>query len=244
MTNRPPAQEGRGGEADAEFVAARNLADVAGALVHGFKNHLLVISTHLQLALDALDGGAVPGREGLEAALRSARASRDLSQQLLDLGRLDEGDQGVDPAAAVARIGALASGLAGPRVSVEVERPDHGVDLDVGPAALERALLDLVLNARDALDAADRPGTLTIGYRRADGWAFLWVADNGPGMSLSVANRATDPYFTTKPRGAGSGLGLAVARSFAHEAGGSLAIETSPEAGTTVTLKLPEAPGA
>ena len=112
--------------------------------------------------------------------------------------------------------------------------------------------MNLAVNARDAmpeggtlllaaapeavLDAKAHPAGLAPG-----GYLRLSVADTGTGMSAATLARASEPFFTTKPHGQGTGLGLAMARGFAHQSGGGFQIESAPGQGTTVTLWFPEA---
>lgn len=108
----------------------------------------------------------------------------------------------------------------------------------------ENALLNLVLNARDAMPGG---GILTIdalasGEADQAGDAIISVTDTGEGMDAYTLSRAFEPFFTTKGDGRGSGLGLAMVRRFTHEAGGGVTARSQPGLGTTVTLTLPAAP--
>jgi CheY-like chemotaxis protein len=131
-------------------------------------------------------------------------------------------------------------------VSVPVELPRVFAD----PAQLESALVNLAVNARDAMV---RGGRLEMSARiadsgpadapEADGFVEIAVADEGAGMSPEVASHAIEPFFTTKPPGKGTGLGLSQVYGFVRQSGGDLRIESEPGRGTTVTLRLPIARG-
>jgi signal transduction histidine kinase len=111
---------------------------------------------------------------------------------------------------------------------------------------LQNALLNLVINARDAMpDGGDVAiSARVVGEEAEHRRAEIRVQDNGAGMSPETLRLAFNPYFSTKPEGRGTGLGLAMVRRFAHEAGGCASIASTPGIGTTVTLHLPAQPHA
>jgi CheY-like chemotaxis protein/anti-sigma regulatory factor (Ser/Thr protein kinase) len=113
------------------------------------------------------------------------------------------------------------------------------------PAQLENALVNLCLNARDAMPSGGRIVIAATNDARADQpqRVCVSVADNGQGMSPEVRARALEPFFTTKKRGLGSGLGLGMVLAFAEQSGGALDIDSTVGKGTTVTLYLPRAEG-
>jgi signal transduction histidine kinase len=126
----------------------------------------------------------------------------------------------------------------------------------VDPQQFQNALLNLAINARDAMP---RGGTLTIGAARREvgpdgdrahptlapgAYVTVTVADTGTGMSPEAVARAVEPFYTTKAPGKGSGLGLSMAYRFARQAGGGLRIDSAPGEGTCVVMLLPEAPAA
>jgi signal transduction histidine kinase len=116
----------------------------------------------------------------------------------------------------------------------------------VDPNQLENVLLNLVINARDAMDGSGRI-TLALGNTTLEhdpvlapgDYVTVAVGDTGHGMPPEVIERAFEPFFTTKPEGKGTGLGLAMAHGFARQSGGDIRIESAPEQGTTVTIYLP-----
>jgi signal transduction histidine kinase len=107
------------------------------------------------------------------------------------------------------------------------------------PAQLELALLELLANAREAIAGG---GTVSLRTAGAGNRLLISVTDTGDGMTPAILARAAEPFFTTRPNGAGKGLGLAIAGHFARDAGGAMTIETGEGAGTTVTLTLPRCP--
>jgi signal transduction histidine kinase len=128
-------------------------------------------------------------------------------------------------------------------VIVDISSPPNGLFVRCNRHNFENALLNLVINASDAMPTGgtvrvqacnsadnDRPAVVTV-----------HVVDTGEGMAPEVLARAFEPFFTTKPAGSGNGLGLAMVRQFAHSAGGSVLAQSQPGAGTTITLHLPGA---
>jgi signal transduction histidine kinase len=118
-----------------------------------------------------------------------------------------------------------------------------GAVVHVDPGQMEQALLNLVLNAREAMP---QRGDLTIASRRAapEGPVLITVRDTGVGMDGETLKRAFEPFFTTKPPDKGGGLGLPVVHGIVTAHGGTVAIESAPGKGTTVTISLPLARGA
>jgi len=135
------------------------------------------------------------------------------------------------------------------QVTLQLTRDPLPVRLDAG--GLSSALLNLVINAREAM--RDNTGPSTLGLltqrhtdddgNRSRGWegsyALIEVSDNGCGMSEAVRAQAFDPFFTTRERGHGTGLGLSTVQGFVHQLGGTVEIDSSPGQGTTVRLSLP-----
>jgi CheY-like chemotaxis protein len=144
----------------------------------------------------------------------------------------------------------LIEGSVGPLVSVEIEDEVSLPAVDVDPNQLEMALLNLAVNARDAMDAR---GVLTIklAARNADEqnelgiqagkYVVLSVRDTGEGMDAETLAKATEPFFSTKGLGKGTGLGLSMVFGLAQQSGGGLRLESIPVKGTTASLWLPVA---
>jgi len=112
-------------------------------------------------------------------------------------------------------------------------------DVFCDPVQLEAALQELIANAREA---TAQGGTITLRTATASGRVVITVADSGAGMTEDIVARAAEPFFTTRPNGAGKGLGLAIAGHFARHAGGAMTIQSAPGTGTMVDLTLPRCP--
>jgi CheY-like chemotaxis protein len=224
---------------------------LTGGIAHDFNNLLTVIQGNLQVLDDwpsvAADEGA---RELVDAAARAARRGGELTAKLLAFSRR----QVLQPRALelqhfVAPLADLLRRTLDARVRIEVDvAPDTPACL-ADPGQLEAALVNLAINARDAMPEG---GMLAFRARRCDeppadvdapawrdGGVALAVTDTGSGMSEAVRARAFEPFFTTKEAGRGTGLGLATVHGFAHQSHGAVTLDSRPGEGTTVTLYLP-----
>jgi PAS domain S-box-containing protein len=229
------------------------IGSLTGGVAHEFNNLLQVIGGNVQLVQLARDGGdAHTGADRLARAMNAVQRGADLSRQLLAYGRR----QPLQPEVLSVRellhdLDKLLHNILGEGVQVRTVVPDGLWRTLVDPATLETALLNLALNARDAM--AGR-GSLTIeaantaldaGYVDAQNdltpgeYVLIAVSDTGHGMDAAVQARAFEPFFTTKPRGKGSGMGLSMVFGFAKQSGGHVKIYSEPGHGTTIRLYLP-----
>jgi PAS domain S-box-containing protein len=226
------------------------LGRLAGGVAHDFNNVLAAILGHADALASELPAGS-PGREDAEQIAVAAKRAKAVVQQILAFAR-----QGPAEVAAVDLAGAVREELplvraATPAAVDIVVRADPAAGAVRAEAAqIHQALLNLCANARDALGPGG--GTIEIGVSRAEvpaagapaglapgSYVRLDVADSGPGMDAATRARAFDPYFTTKPLGTGSGLGLPVVHGIATGLGGGVGLESAPGAGTRVTVWLP-----
>jgi signal transduction histidine kinase len=217
-------------------------------------NLLTVVLGNLALLRRHLEAPADPAGRYLDAAEQAARRGTGLTRRLLDLGRGPAGGAvAVDVAALVAGMEDLLGTALGPGIRVERRVPAGLPPVRVDAGQLELALLNLLLNARDAMPAG---GTILLSAARhlpaAEGPAalaaaphvVLTVADSGQGMDPATLAQATEPFFTTKPAGRGSGLGLSMVQGLAAQAGGQLVLRSAPGQGTEAALWLPAIAGA
>ncbi|GGC54475.1 hypothetical protein GCM10011504_36070 [Siccirubricoccus deserti] len=227
------------------------VGQLAGGIAHDFNNVLQAV----------LGGAAVIRRRAGDAMAvqrladmveEAARRGESVTRRLLAFSRREELRADILDAGTL--LGGLHEVLAatlGGRIKVEVETAPELPPVIADRGQLETVLVNLATNARDAMP---RGGTLTLSAgveQVAEGtdpaglapgtYVHLAVADTGEGMSEATLARATEPFFTTKPLGQGTGLGLAMARSFAQGSGGKLAIATELGRGTKVSLWLPVA---
>jgi PAS domain S-box-containing protein len=226
------------------------VGQLTGGIAHDFNNLLTPIMGGLELISHRLDDERLKriAETGLEAARRGAK----LTGQLLAFSRI----QRINIAAVavndlVRRMKDLLRHATGNLVSVELELDSEAGHALCDANQLENALLNLALNARDAMPEG---GTLVISTRAlpsqppaelAGGdYVELAVTDTGTGMSPEVAARATEPFFSTKPTGKGTGLGLAQVYGIVSQSGGAMRIESEPGRGTAVRLVLRQASDA
>ncbi|MBL0730062.1 ATP-binding protein [Piscinibacter sp. HJYY11] len=219
---------------------------LTGGLAHDFNNLLQTISTGLHV-VDRQTGDEVPHRRFLEAAMRATGKAADLVKQMMTFGRAQPlRPQPVKLLNFVLQTQELTRKAVGERVQLTAEIEPALPAVLVDPAQLELALLNLIFNARDAMPEG---GAIRISARMANSeesaplggkqHVCLQVSDNGAGMSPETRERAFDPYFTTKPIGAGTGLGLAQVLAFARQSNGDARLDSMAGVGTRVTLLLP-----
>lgn len=220
------------------------VGQLTGGIAHDFNNMLTGVISALDLTRRRLATGNTEGLDRfMEAANTSAQRAASLTQRLLAFSRR----QSLDAKAFSVNelVLSLRELLLGPlpehiTLVLELSPDDPWVRADVNQ--LENAILNLAINARDAMPDG---GTLTISTRvdRAEEAAVcVEVADTGCGIPGNVLDKVMEPFFTTKPIGQGTGLGLSMVYGFARQSRGRLAIASTPDEGTRVTLHLPENP--
>jgi two-component system cell cycle sensor histidine kinase/response regulator CckA len=222
--------------------AERNesLARMAGGVAHDFNNLLTVILGYTDLVLRDL-GPDHQSAADLEAVRRSGEQARSLVDQLLTLSRNRVGQTtNVDAKATLVSLREVLRRLAGEDVELDVLTFDVG-DVVIDESELEQVILNLVVNARDAMPDGGRltvstsPGRLPDQRPSVD----LRVTDTGIGMDAETAARCFEPFFTTKDRTQGTGLGLATVAAIVERAGGHVQIQSAPGRGTTFTVRFP-----
>ena len=219
-----------------------SLGRLAGGVAHDFNNLLGVMRNYLRVLSAQLPAGAEAFHDvgQIDAAIERAA---QLTHELLVFGDRDDAvSEEFDPDELLAEVLGYATDLLGPHVSVAHERAMDTRLVRIPRAHLDRSLLNLLLNARDAMPDG---GSVTVSTRTLDesgrSLVAISVRDCGVGMDPATAAAATDPFFTTKASDIGTGLGLAIVHSTVEHAGGRMQVESVPGVGTTVTLLLPTA---
>ena len=220
------------------------IGQLTGGIAHDFNNLLMVISG----GLDMLDRRADPERRKrlMDGMRQAAQRGSALTRQLLAFSRRQSlAPEAVDLAQRISQMRELLDrSLRGDVYVKEQFAPDLW-PVEVDPGELELVILNLAVNARDAmpeggsilLQASNAPDEQVLG-RRGD-FVRLAVIDSGTGIPAEVRNRVFDPFFTTKEIGKGSGLGLAQVYGFARQSGGTVWIDTEHGQGTSVVMLLP-----
>ncbi|QCN94066.1 response regulator [Azospirillum argentinense] len=214
------------------------IGQLAGGIAHEFNNMLTAIGGFAQMARRAPQDRSRVEQCLTEIVKATDRAS-GLTAQLLSFGRPGQTD-----AARPVRVGAVIDDLRrflgptlGERHPLRIEGAGGGAVVTIDPALLHQSLLNLVLNARDAMPEG---GPITIAVERADDLGVtITVADTGCGIDPAVIDRIFEPFFTTKEPGAGTGLGLALVYSTVARAGGDVEVDTELGCGTVFTLRFP-----
>ncbi|MBI6947155.1 response regulator [Pseudomonas koreensis] len=224
------------------------LGKLTGGIAHDFNNLLTGIITSLELIQKRV-ADARPDKVQFyaEAALNSAMSAASLTHRLLAFARQQPLDtRPVDINEQVRSLEELLMRTIGERITLKLELTNKPAIALVDPVQLESAVLNLVINARDALP---RGGNIWVNTyaayshgdpNLADGaYVALSVRDDGTGIEHSVIDKVFDPFFTTKPLGQGTGLGLSTIYGFARQSGGDAHIRSVARRGTEVTLMLP-----
>jgi len=235
-----------------------SVGQLTGGIAHDFNNLLTVIQGNLQVLeeLPAL-GGDAHGQQLVNAATRASRRGAELTSKLLAFSSR----QVLQPS--VVDVGAMLTSLANmlrrtldQRIRIDVDVAPSCPPIVADPGQLESALLNIAINARDAmpeggllrfhaepcraLDSRLR-NELDDPNARDDDFVAISIADSGSGMPDEVKERAFEPFFTTKEVGRGTGLGLSTVYGFVKQSHGAIAIDSTPGLGTTLSLFIPRA---
>ena len=229
------------------------IGQLTGGIAHDFNNMLASIYGSIQLMQRKVAKGEQDGFEKLlERASTSSQRAAALTQRLLAFARRQALEtRRVDVRALIESLEEMFARTLGPRIALEVRLPDDLWPAKIDSAQLESALLNLVINARDAMPDGGQL-TIEVANRQLDAayaatqtelapgeYLAVNVSDNGAGMPASVIARVFEPFYTTKPIGQGTGLGLSMVYGFVKQAGGHVRIYSELGCGTTVTLYLP-----
>ena len=216
------------------------VGQLTGGVAHDFNNLLTVVLGNADI-LSRRVGDEPRIVRHVEAIRAAAERGNTLTRQLLAFSRRQQlNPEVVDLNALIRGFAPLLQQAVGEGVTLDLELTDSPVHADVDPTHLETALLNLAVNARDAMA---REGRLTIELTPApDGdadWTRIAARDTGSGMTEEVADRIFEPFYTTKEVGAGSGLGLSQVYGFVNQSGGEVRVVTAPGQGAEFELLLP-----
>jgi signal transduction histidine kinase len=243
---------GRRERAQAALLQAQKLetmGQLVGGVAHDFNNLLMAVISNLELLARKIDHDPRQARL-LHGAMEGARRGAILTQRLLAFARKQElQSRATDLHGLVRDMHDLLARSVGPLTNIEVRVDEPLPSVNIDPNQLEMALLNLAVNARDAMPSG---GTLTIAMERSvanDGqpglepgeYVRLSVQDTGEGMDAATLARAVEPFFSTKGPGKGTGLGLSMIQGLAEQSGGAFRLHSCPGKGTRADLWLPAA---
>jgi CheY-like chemotaxis protein len=236
-----------------------SLGQLAGGVAHDFNNLLAVIANYAAFIEEELATAAAepdgrrwsPVLDDVRQVRMAADRATSLTHQLLAFGRREVVQPRVlDLGEVVRGVEQILRRTLGEHIELQVSVAPSPVCTVADGGQLEQVLMNLVVNARDAMggggvltiETVELPPDAAEAAEQAGpppAWACLRVRDTGAGMDPEVLDRAFEPFFTTKPRGGGSGLGLATVYGIVSQAGGHTSIASEPGHGTTVTVLLP-----
>ncbi|HTU11333.1 MAG TPA: response regulator [Allosphingosinicella sp.] len=235
-----------------------SIGQLTGGIAHDFNNMLAIVTGSLDMAKRRLKGGEDPRvAKSIDHAAEGARRAAILTQRLLAFARQQPLEpKALDANQLVAGMSELLSRTIGETITVQTRLAGGLWPCFADPAQLENALVNLAVNARDAMPEG---GRLTIETANAEldelhaaanadvrpgSYVMVAVADTGTGMAPAVIERAFDPFFTTKGPGQGTGLGLSQVFGYVTQSGGHVKIASGAGQGTTIRLYLPRHHGA
>jgi PAS domain S-box-containing protein len=219
------------------------LGQLTGGVAHDFNNLLMVISGSVHTLKKGM-GNDPKLRRAVSAIETATKRGASLTSQLLTFARRQSvNPQVIDLAERINAVREVLDTGIGGKVRLEFDVDQHVSSVVVDVAEFETALVNLVINARDAMPEG---GTITVAAHDAAGdadddnaYVAIAVSDTGTGIAPDVLSKVFDPFFTTKPIGKGTGLGLSQVHGFAHQAGGTVRVTSELGKGTTVTMLLP-----
>ena len=220
---------------------------LTGGLAHDFNNLLTVVLANADLVLEALPPHLEEQRHELRQVLDAAQRGSDMVRKLLAFGRREALERRpLALEALLAETTALLARVLPASIALSADAEPELPAVLADPGAIQHILFNLATNARDAMPQG---GELRMHARVVQSMALpgggrgpmvaLVVRDSGTGMSEAVRQRIFEPFFTTKPPGAGSGLGMSMIYGFVEQHEGTIAVDSAPGAGTTVTIHLP-----
>ena len=233
------------------------IGQLTGGIAHDFNNQLGVIMGYLEFLQDFVDAGGITDdrpRRWLETATKATLRCTDLTRQLLTFSRRGAADKTLaDINTLLREQETMIARSVTPEVEVSYFLADDLWPAEIDPGEFQDAILNMVINARDAMPAGGKliietnNRTLDSDYAavnpglKSGDYVQLMLSDTGAGMDRETLEHVFEPFFTTKPEGKGTGLGLAMVYGFAQRHGGFIKVYSEPGVGTTLRLYLPRA---
>ncbi len=227
------------------------IGQLAGGIAHDFNNLLTAIIGYAELLLHRLGDNHRHAKE-LSEILRAAEGATRLTGKLLAFSRRQQLDpRNLNLNALLIELNHMLRRLIGERIQLELSLASGPIMVRAEPTQLEQVVINLVVNARDAMPEGglvriataprriDAAGRNAVADLRAGDYVELSVLDTGSGMDAETRRRLFEPFFTTKPVGQGTGLGLAMAYGIAHQSGGTILVDSEVGKGSTFRVLLP-----
>ncbi|WP_299329150.1 ATP-binding protein [Parasphingopyxis sp.] len=225
------------------------VGQLTGGIAHDFNNMLAVVIGGLDMAKRKIEADPDRASDHIDHALEGANRAATLTRRLLTFARAEPFlPKGIDPVAQIDSMADLLHRAIGEQIAVSIDAGDDIWPIWVDPHQLENAVLNLAVNARDAMDGRGDL-KIDIGNRTLDAdeigeiapgdYVCIAVTDTGTGMDAETIEHVFEPFFTTKPVGKGTGLGLSQIFGFVRQSGGDIWIDSTVGSGTTVSLFLP-----
>lgn len=246
--------------AEARLLQAQKMdavGQLTGGIAHDFNNMLAVVLGGVELAKRRMSDGKADPTRYLDSALEGANRAAALTKRLLAFARAEPLlPTAADPDTLISDMSDLLDRTLGERITVRHLARTGNWPIFADRHQLENALLNLAVNARDAMDAKGNGGTLTIATAQVStregevndlapgDYVRIAVSDTGTGIDRAVFDRIFEPFFTTKPAGQGTGLGLSQVFGYVRQSGGTVTVDSTIGTGTTVSIYLPRHHGA
>mgnify|MGYP002777037285 CR=1 FL=1 len=221
------------------------VGQLTGGIAHDFNNMLAVVVGGIELGQRWIATAPDKAARHLASALEGAGRASDLTRRLLAFARAEPARPEIIAADAVlAGFAEFIARTIGDRIALKLDLGCEGAGIRIDRQQFENALLNLAVNARDAMEGHGRLEIATVleeGPDSGEGRVRLTITDTGCGMTQDVIDRVFDPFFTTKAAGRGTGLGMSQVFAFVRSAGGEITVDSTPGEGTSVIITLPRA---
>lgn len=236
MSDKTPSEETLSKPAAVQAQKLEALGRFAGGIAHDFNNILSIIEGYTNIAVKSLQDGTLTPQQ-LQKILLSTQRGAGLTRQLLAFSSQKIGfEQTIDLCAAMETQRVLLRPLLGETIEFALLLPPHPVWIEAADDQITQIILNLALNARDAMPDG---GKLMILCQSKAGQAEITVSDTGAGIPAHLLPHIFDPFFTTKPQDKGTGLGLSVVYGIVEQMKGKISVASSARTGTTFTVSLP-----